>query len=57
MSKKQKKNNKEIQVSLAYTPSSEAGFRLTKGLLLLLNERDILNHFQKSIKKNDRRKK
>ena len=46
---KQKSNN--IKVQLLYKYSPEANFRLFKALAMLIDEQDIFNYFQKSLKK------
>lgn len=48
---KMKKNFKGLDVQLIYKSSPEASFRLFKTLSLLIDEKDILKHFQKYSKK------
>ncbi len=46
------KSVKDIKVELIYEPSSEALFRISKALEMLINEKDIRDYFKNLSKKN-----
>ena len=47
------KSAKDIKVQLIYRPSSEAIFRMSKALEMLINEEDIKNYLHELSKKNE----
>jgi len=47
---KKRKDAKGIKVQLIYKPSLEANLRMSKALSMLLDEKDILEYFQKEHK-------